>query len=305
MTQTQPWTVGRLLEWTTDYLRKNRSDSPRLDAEVLLAHARQCQRIQLYTSFAEEPSEPERAAFREMVRRRAEGTPVAYLVGHKEFYSMDLIVTPDVLIPRPETEHVVMEALDRAKQINQGRLPPTGSWIPIADVCSGSGCIGLAIAKHLPNAQVIGMDISPKAIEVAKKNSARCNLDSKIQWIESDLFEKVAGQVFQIIVSNPPYVSQDEYLALPATVKEHEPKLALVAPDHPMSIIERLLDQSPGFLVEGGWLIFEISPMLAGQVQTKIAADPRWTLEKMAKDLAGEIRVVIVRKTSANERYKS
>ena len=121
MNATDTWTIGRLLTWTTEFLKKNGSSSPRLDCEVLLAHARQCQRIELYTAFAEDPGEEVRAAFREMVRRRAEGTPVAYLVGYKEFYSERFEVNPDVLIPRPETEHLIVEALDRARQIQDGR----------------------------------------------------------------------------------------------------------------------------------------------------------------------------------------
>ncbi len=120
MTQTDVWTIGRLLEWTTEHLRKKGSDSARLDAEVLLAHARKCQRIQLYTAFNEEPDETVRAAFRELVLRRAEGTPVAYLVGHKEFFSLDFLVSPDCLIPRPETEHLVIAAIDFAKKKTLG-----------------------------------------------------------------------------------------------------------------------------------------------------------------------------------------
>ena len=124
MNTTETWTVGRLLTWTTEYLQKHGSESPRLDAEVLLAHALNCERIGLYTTFTEETSEQDRAAFREMVRRRAEGTPVAYLVGYKEFYSDRFEVNPDVLIPRPETEHLVLQALDCAKRLAATRGQP-------------------------------------------------------------------------------------------------------------------------------------------------------------------------------------
>src|SRR5690349_22822695 len=134
---TDSWTIGRLLKWTTDFLKQRGAESPRLDAEVLLAHARGCERIQLYTSFEEDASETLRADFRALVKRRSEGTPVAYLVGKREFYSLPFEVTPDVLIPRPETEHLVVELLDRAKEF------PAGTALEIADVGTGSGIIAI------------------------------------------------------------------------------------------------------------------------------------------------------------------
>src|SRR5947208_7672927 len=147
----EPWTVLRLLTWTTDYLKSNGSASPRLDAEVLLAHARGCERIMLYAAFDQVIDESTRAKFRELVKRRAEGVPVAYLVGKREFYSLSFRVTPDVLIPRPETEFVVVAVLDALKEI-QNPL--------VADVGTGSGAIAVAIAKHAPLAKVVATDIS-------------------------------------------------------------------------------------------------------------------------------------------------
>ncbi len=147
------WTIGRLLAWTTDYLKRQGADSPRLDAEILLAHARHCQRIELYTSFDQLADEPARETFRELVRRRAEGTPVAYLVGHKEFYSLSFRVSPDVLIPRPETELLVVRVLDIAKAYpadKAGVAEANASPFAIADVGTGSGIIAISAAKHLP-----------------------------------------------------------------------------------------------------------------------------------------------------------
>jgi len=296
MNQTQTWTVGRLLEWTTDYLRQHGSDTPRLDAEVLLAHARQCQRIQLYTSFAEEPDEKTRAAFREMVRRRAEGTPVAYLVGHKEFYSLDLIVTPDVLIPRNETEHLVMEALDCAKRLAISDRP-----LHIADICTGSGCVAIAIAKHLPQSQVFATDISPEALAIAKRNVEKHSLNERIHLEIADLFG--AGQSpqhaiqFDLVVSNPPYVSLSEFEQLAKSVKEHEPRLALVADEDGLSVIRRLITASESRVQANGFLLFEFSPMLASRFEQEIASNPAWKLERIAKDLAGHPRIAILRKS--------
>ncbi len=142
--QDEVWTVGRLLSWTADYLKKHGSDSPRLDAEVLLAHSLGCERIELYTCFDEQPGDERRSAFRDLVRRRAEGMPVAYLVGHREFFSLSFRVTEDVLIPRPETEHLVVAAIDLTRQVKGHRT--------VCDVGTGSGIIAVCLARRSPSA---------------------------------------------------------------------------------------------------------------------------------------------------------
>src|SRR5437762_3817241 len=172
------WTVLRLLTWTTDYLKSHGSDSPRLDAEVLLAHARGCERITLYTTFDEIVSEEVRGKFRELVKRRAEGVPVAYLVGKREFYSLSFRVTPDVLIPRPETEFVVVAALDALKgsefrvQGSEATAPKPLASPLVCDVGTGSGAIAVAIAKHATICRVVATDISQAALAIAKQNAA-------------------------------------------------------------------------------------------------------------------------------------
>ena len=195
----ESWTIGRLLTWTTDYLKQHGSDTPRLDAEVLLAAARGCQRIQLYTAFDEEADEKTRQTFREWVRRRAEGMPVAYLVGHREFYSLRFRVTPDVLIPRPETELLVVRLLDLVKS-----RPADSPAVTIADVGTGSGIIAICAARHLPDARVTAIDISPGALAVAQGNATDHGMADRIEWIESDLLAGVSGRQFDFIVSNPP-----------------------------------------------------------------------------------------------------
>ncbi len=297
MTQTQVWTIGKLLEWTTDYLKKSGSDSPRLDAEVLLAHVRSCPRIHLYTAFLEEPDDATKAAFKEMVKRRSEGTPVAYLVGQKEFYSLKFRVSPDVLIPRSETEHVVVEAVDCIKQLRKIRQP--NKPIQVADVCTGSGCIAVAVAKHAPECVVTAIDISPKALDIAKHNITDHNLGDRIATFQSDLFQSVPDQgQFDLILSNPPYVTEDEYSKLPKSVREYEPKVALVAGPSGLDVISRLLAEGHGRLALGGSLIFEISPMLAASVKQLIESNPSWKLERLVKDLAGHSRVVVARKVA-------
>ena len=173
-----PWTIGRLLNWTADFLRERGADSPRLDAEVLLAHARGCQRIELYTAFEEPASDELRTSFRELVKQRAAGKPVAYLVGKREFFSLSFDVTPDVLIPRPETETLVVKALDLLKQrANEAAIPPR-----VIDVGTGSGAIAVAIAKRNKAAQVVAVDVSPAALAVARRNADKHGVAERIEF---------------------------------------------------------------------------------------------------------------------------
>lgn len=294
MNATQTWTVGKLLEWTTDYLRKQGSASPRLDAEVLLAHARDCQRIQLYTAFDEEPPEPIRTAFREMVRRRAEGTPVAYLVGYKEFYSHPFEVNPDVLIPRPETEHLVLEALDRAKELHSSRGADVPSLM-IADVGTGSGIVAITVAKHYQACSLVAIDLSPAALQVARRNADRHQVSERIEFNEGDLLTACdPEQKFDLIVSNPPYVSEHDYGELEKSVRDFEPRSALIAGPDGSEVIVRLLDQAHARLADDGFLIFELSPMLAARSETFVG--PGWDCLAISQDLAGHARIVTLRK---------
>ena len=300
MCTAETWTVGRLLSWTADYLKKSGSTSPRLDAEVLLAHARGCQRIELYTAFEDQPSEQVRGAFREMVKRRAEGSPVAYLVGYKEFYSATFEVNPHVLIPRPETEHLVVEALDRAKGLRES-AGQSLQKLQIADVGTGSGAIAISIAKHFPKCHVTAIDISPDALAVAKRNAQRHGLDEdRIHFLQGDLLEGCpAEQQFDMILSNPPYVSPEEYLELPKSVREFEPKLALLSEPTGGALIQRLLIQAAQRLKKGGYLIFEFSPMLAAKLGEIIAQPEKWSQPSIVKDLAGLARVVVLKRESS------
>lgn len=290
MQQTEAWTIGRLLGWTTDFLKKRGADSPRLDAEVLLAHARGCQRIQLYTAFDEEPVEEVRVAFRELVRRRSEGTPVAYLVGRREFYSLSFHVTPDVLIPRPETEFLLIALLDLAK--GRGELK-------IADIGTGSGCVAVSAAKHLLQAHVTAIDISPAALVVARKNAAAHGVEGRIEFVESDLFAALpVEQRFDYIVSNPPYVTSAEIERLPREVKDHEPRLALDAGPQGTAVIERLLPQTAQRLAPGGWLLMEIGPAIESAVRALFGGG-NWELGATKKDLAGLARVIAAKRKPA------
>ena len=259
MSETQPWTIGQLLSWTTEYLERHGSDSPRLDAELLLAEVLDRPRIQLYATFEQEPDEAARGRFRELVKRRAAGEPVAYLLGRREFYSLDFRVTPDVLIPRPETEHLVVTLLDLA------RAEPRPSPV-IADIGTGSGILAITLAKHLPDARITATDISTAALAVARENAAAHGVEDRIEFVEGDLFGGVPeGQTFDFVVSNPPYVSTTEMEQLPGEVHDHEPHGALLAGERGTEVIERLVPQAVERLRDGGHLLIEISPMIAGR----------------------------------------
>lgn len=284
----EPWTIGRLLNWTNEFLRGKGSDSPRLDAEVLLAHARGCQRIELYTAFDEVPADELRTRFRELVKRRAEGTPVAYLVGKREFFSLSFDVTPDVLIPRPETESLVIRALDLCKSLAVSPSP-----LQIADIGTGSGIIAVCCAKHLPNSQVTALDISPAALKVAQANAAKHEVEGRITFLESDLFAACAPDTqFDLILSNPPYISSTEMHQLDPGVHDHEPHLALAAGAEGLDVIQRLIPQAADRLRPGGWLLIEVSPMNAARVEQLLDAAPTLTRHPTIKDLSHHPRVV-------------
>jgi release factor glutamine methyltransferase len=257
-----------------------------LDAEILLAEALHCQRIQLYTAFEEVPGEEQRTAFREFVKQRAEGTPVAYLVGRREFYSLSFKVRPGVLIPRPETELIVVTLLDLAKQ--SGIAAPA-----IADVGTGSGILAVTLAKHLPAARVVATDSSPAALETAAENAAQHDVAARIEFRQCDLLSGIAAApALDFIVSNPPYVSTAEYEKLPRDVKNFEPREALLAGPKGTEVIERLLPQAVERLRPGGQLLIEISPMIHGAVQELLAATAGLEPGATVKDHARLPRVV-------------
>ncbi len=278
------WTIGRLLAWTADYLKRRGSESPRLDAEVLLAFALRRERVQLYTKYDEEVAADVRAAFRDLVRRRAEGMPVAYLVGKKEFYSLALAVTPDVLIPRPDTEFVVVTCLDALK----GRDDPL-----CLDVGTGSGCIALACVKHHPSARFLSVDLSPAALAIARSNAESLGLADRIEFFEGDLLGPIGDRgPFALIASNPPYIPTDAIEGLEPGVRDYEPRLALDGGPSGLDLARRLIDQAAPRLEPGGHLVLEIGDAQEAPIRDYMAARPELTLRPTIRDLANHPRVV-------------
>ena len=293
------WTVRKVLEWTTGHLKKHGSDTPRLDAEILLAHARGCQRIQLYTAYDQPLADAVRATMRELVQRRAQAEPVAYLVGHREFFSLDFRVTSDVLIPRPDTETLVLEIIDGIKQLTTTRTDngETSPPIRVLELCTGSGCVAIAVAKHCQtgklNVRIVATDISPAALVIAQENAVKHGVQDQIEFLPGDLFAALpADSKFEILASNPPYIPTAEIDTLDAEVAKHEPRLALDGGPTGFDVIDRLIAAAPQHTQPGGLFLMELSPEQAEQAQQRLAAAGRFSDISVRKDLAARPRVL-------------
>jgi release factor glutamine methyltransferase len=287
VTAEQPWTVGRLLDWTSKYLAQKGSEFPRLDAEVLLAHALGCKRIELYTRHEEIAPDEGRQQFRDLVRRRVEGCPVAYLVGRKEFFSLELEVSPAVLIPRPDSECLVDECLRLAKE----KPEPC-----IIDLGTGSGNLAVAVAKRHKKAQVTAVDVSPEALAVAQRNATKHGVEGRIRFLQGDLFGLVpAGEQFDFVISNPPYIPRSDIAALAPGVRDYEPHLALDGGPDGFAVFDRLVAEAPGWLKPGGYLIIEIGSPQEQHARERLQAHAGYELAKTIRDGSGHPRVLRAR----------
>jgi release factor glutamine methyltransferase len=280
------WTILELLRWTTEHFASRGIESARLDAECLLAHVLGVDRLQLYVGFEAPVSASDRAAYRELVRIRAnERVPVAQLVGVKEFWSLSLKVTRDVLIPRPDTETLVTAALDL--------LPDPEAPARLLEVGTGSGAVAVAIALERPRAHLVATDISQAALEIARENADVHGVAERIRWALGDLFEPVAGERFDAIVSNPPYVAESQRDELPPELA-HEPEEALFGGEDGTAVLAALIARGGAMLVPGGWLAVELAPEQAPRVVD-------WCREaglaevKTYRDLNQHLRVVSAR----------
>jgi release factor glutamine methyltransferase len=281
---TEPWSIKRLLDWTGRYLSGKDFETPRLDAEVLLAHALGCKRIELYTRHDEEPSEEQRARFKELVRQRVNGCPVAYLVGRKEFFSLEFEVGRDVLIPRPDTESVVVECLRLAK----GMAAPA-----VLDIGTGSGCLAVSAAKYHKTAQVTATDVSAAALAVAARNAGKHGVADRIRFLEGDLYAPVsAGERFDFILSNPPYIPHGDIPTLPVGVRDFEPDIALDGGPDGYAVFDRLIAGAAERLRPGGCLIVEIGSPQEEPARRRIDALGVFDLGKTIIDGSGHPRVL-------------
>lgn len=283
-TSPDQWSVRRILEWTTGYLAEHGSESPRLEAEILLAHARGCPRIQLYTHYDDVLPKEVRSRMRELVKRRAAAEPVAYLVGHREFFSLDFEVTPDVFIPRPETELLVMEALERIKDREAPR---------VFDLGTGSGCIAVAIAVNAPKARVTAVDLSPEALPVARRNAQRHGVADRVTFLCGNLFTPLASEgPFDAIACNPPYVATTDEPRLQPDVRQHEPPSSLYAGEDGLDVMKRIVAGAPNHLKPGGCLLLEFSPEQAAALEALLAETGRFENVAVRSDLSRASRMI-------------
>lgn len=275
-TDEQPtvWTVGRLLDWTAKWFQQRQVEGGRLAAELLLARALNCRKIDLYTRYDSEPSEDRRKAFRELVRQAGDHTPIAYLLGSREFFSLEFQVSPAVLIPRPETEALAQRMIDLCRSAHQRQ------W-RILDLGTGSGCVAVAVAKYAPNAVLVASDISKEALAVAQANIDRHGLSDRIRTVLADGFDLPAECVpkgsFDAVVSNPPYISESVYQNLPPHIRDHEPRVALVPPcSDGLEMYRRFAADAPAMLAAGGRLLAEIGHDQLGAVRGIFESTGRW-----------------------------
>lgn len=289
------WTIQKLLNWITEYLTSKGIDSPRLSAELLLSGVFAMKRIELYTQYNKVIAKEQLDRLHDLVKRAGQHEPVAYLTGKTEFYSLEINVTPNCMIPRPETELLVQRAIEflRTRVGNQF----------VCDLCTGCGCIAVAIAKNFTAAQIIATDISDAALSVAAQNVDKYNLKSKILLLQGDLFEPLIPQLnedkFDLIVCNPPYVSAAEYEALEKNIKDYEPRLALFAGEDGLDIYRQISKNIAQFLKPNAALMLEIGFAQGRAVKELLRQTGILTEIKIEKDASGNDRIVTARKTSS------
>ena len=276
--------IEALLRKAQQELTQAKIDTPRLDAEILLARILDKPRTYLMTWPEREVSASEAQTFEQWIRRRLKNEPVAYILGDQEFYGHLFKVSPAVLIPRPETEHLVEKAIDwcRAKQLDAPK---------VLDLCTGSGCVGLTVALEIPGAEVTLSELSSEAKSVAEQNCNDHGLQDRVQVLEGDLFESVLdGQRFDLILANPPYVEESYMDQMQKDVRDYEPHLALFAPEDGLSLVRRIIMESPAYLKPGALLALEIGAGQSARVQSLWGQ--AWKEPGIIKDLSGHDRTV-------------
>ena len=261
--------------------------SPRLNAELLMMFTLGCDRAYLFAHPERPLNEEDYSRYQEAINERARGCPTQYITGHQEFWGLDLIVSPAVLIPRPETEHVIETVLELAQSnYSDGAMK-------IIDVGTGSGCIALALATELPQAEIHACDISEEALEIARINATRLGLEKRIRFRHSDLLAGYPDEQFDFVVSNPPYVGESEADKVQKQVREFEPKIAVFSGWEGMDIYRRLIPQAYKALKAGGWFVTEIGYSIEEKVKSYLAG---WSQIQTKADLQGIPRVIAARK---------
>lgn len=278
------WTIGTILTWTKQYFGDKGVDNPRLDAEVLLSHILGKDRLYLYVNFDQPLQAAELAVFREAVKRRAVRVPVAYITGRKEFMGLNFMVSPAVLIPRPDTEILVEMALNRLKAVDSPH---------VLDIGTGSGAIIISLLSKLPQARGMSVDISAEALAVAAQNAASVGVGDRLALFEGDLFGPAAGMAFDAIVSNPPYITTQEMTELSPEVK-CEPGLALAGGSDGLDFYRKIVANAVKYLTPAGFVALEVGAGQASAVAALANAASGLKADTIVKDYAGIERVVVL-----------
>ncbi len=252
------WTIGELLKVSADYLKQKGIDSPRLSAEILLAHQLHLTRVKLYLQYDQPLTEVEVEGYRALIRRRLSREPIQYITGVQEFWSMEFMVNPSVLIPRPETEVLVEQAVSLRKE--NPDLQEEG--VNFLDLGTGCGALAVALACEFQRALIRATDLSEEALRVARRNAERHGVKDRIDFRSGDLFAPFAGKGtrFHMILSNPPYIPSEAFGTLSSEVRDHEPRSSLDGRERGMYYITRILREAAGYLVPGGWIMMEMDP---------------------------------------------
>lgn len=286
------WTVQKLLGWMTEYFTEKGLDSPRLSAEMLLSFVLDLPRIKLYTNFDQPVEQDKLNTLRELVKRAAQKEPVQYLVGSTEFYSLKIELDKSCLIPRPETELLVERAIEYLRQ--------GGGRKRVCDLCTGSGCIAVAVAKNYEQADIIATDVSDSALKWADRNVKNHKLSDRIKLLCGDLFDALIDQLddtkFDLIVSNPPYVTTDEFAGLDEKIKKYEPKNALLAGADGLDIYRRIADQARAYLRKDALLMLETGYSQGQAVMDLLEQTGEFTHIQKEKDLNDNDRIVTAKK---------
>ena len=288
----ETWTVRRFLEWTTGFFTRKQVDAPRLSAELLAAHVLNYPRIKLYTDYDRQLTDAQLKDLRGLVQRAAEQEPIAYLTGRAHFFNLAFDVTRDVLIPRPDTETLVEDVLQLA------RTAPGFEAPRVLDLCTGSGCVAAALAKHMKNATVLATDISEKAVAVARQNVEKLGLADRVSVEQGDLFEPLSRVVdarpFNLIVANPPYIPSAQVETLDKSVKDFEPLTALDGGLDGLSLHRRILQTAPDHLLPAGRVYLEIA-FDQGELALAVAGEyAAFENARIIKDYSGRDRVLTV-----------
>jgi len=290
------WTTRALLEWMANAFRKAGLDSPRLMGEMLLSHVLGCERLSLYTQPDRPAADDERERLRDLVARALRHEPVQYLVGEGWFFSLPMRVDRRVLVPRPSTETMVEHALQHARA-EPGFGGRNGEGVVLADVCTGSGAIAIAMLKNLPGAHAIATDISPDALDVALENAQRHNVHDRLDLAAGDLLEPVTshpiGHALHFVLSNPPYIPDDEWPDVDRNVKDHEPEIALRGGPDGMRFVAPLIANAPARLRPGGLLLVEVASSRAEEALAIALGHDALRDARIVQDHEGLPRVII------------